>query len=229
MSTPTLHEEVYRPQADTHLLMGALSRLPTLTGARVADLCCGSGIIGIKAATLGAREVVAVDDSQAAIDSTRELAALMGLSQVVHAKRASVDSVSSWNPYDARHSYDVVTANPPYVPTPESEDPSFHPAGPSHSWNAGPNGRDILDGLCAVVPPLLRPAGTLLLVQSEIADIALTMHALAAAGLGTRIVEDAQIPFGPVLTARVDWLRKNRMLDQSTTTEHIVVISAERL
>ena len=46
MVTYAASERVYRPQADTIMLVGALRRMSTLRGARVVDLCTGSGIVG---------------------------------------------------------------------------------------------------------------------------------------------------------------------------------------
>lgn len=64
----------------TRLCLEALERTPPL-GLRVADLGCGSGILGLAAIGLGAQAVVAADTDSLAVRSTTENAALNGLSE----------------------------------------------------------------------------------------------------------------------------------------------------
>ena len=61
--------------------------------------------------------------------------------------------------------FDLVVCNPPYVP----HDPRVNNAlpatiGPARAWNAGYDGRLVLDPLCQAVPDLLADRGSLLLV-----------------------------------------------------------------
>lgn len=58
----------------TRLCLAALAHAP-LVGARVLDYGCGSGVLGLAAARLGAREVVAVDHDPQALLATRDNAA----------------------------------------------------------------------------------------------------------------------------------------------------------
>ncbi|MES1936533.1 50S ribosomal protein L11 methyltransferase [Salinisphaera hydrothermalis] len=55
-----------------------------LTGRRVVDYGCGSGILAIAAARLGAAEVVAVDIDDQAVRATRENAERNDVSDVIH-------------------------------------------------------------------------------------------------------------------------------------------------
>ncbi|RJS94652.1 50S ribosomal protein L11 methyltransferase [Salinisphaera sp. Q1T1-3] len=55
-----------------------------LTGKRVLDYGCGSGILAIAAVLLGAAEVVAVDIDDQAVQATRENAAHNGVANRVH-------------------------------------------------------------------------------------------------------------------------------------------------
>ena len=63
----------------TRLCLEALEATPP-AGKRVADLGCGSGVLGLAALGLGAREVIAVDTDSLAIRATAENAELNGLS-----------------------------------------------------------------------------------------------------------------------------------------------------
>ena len=73
-------------------------------GMHVADVGAGSGILGIAAAMLGARSVLAVDFDPAAIDATRENAATNGVADRIVAVEAALPPLG-----DAR--YDLVVAN----------------------------------------------------------------------------------------------------------------------
>ena len=223
MVTYAASERVYRPQADTIMLVGALRRMSTLRGARVVDLCTGSGIVGVAAALLGAREVVAVDTEPTAVEATRALAERKGVGRAVTALHRRIADLS-----DPAYPFDVITANPPYMPVPTDPSPHLHPPGPSHCWDAGPDGRDVLDELCMAAPKLLAAAGTLLLVQSEVADIVQTRRKLHIAGMDTQLVDEALVPFGPVMAARASWLRTEGLMDPDSATERLVVIAAQR-
>jgi release factor glutamine methyltransferase len=99
--------------------------------------------------------------------------------------------------------FDLVTCNPPYIPFDENVDDEPIPdaAGPEIAWNAGRDGRQVLDPLCEHAPQLLAASGTILLVHSEFADVGRTVNALRASELRVAVVAEQWIPFGPVLTA----------------------------
>ena len=63
----------------TRLCLEALEQQPPAT-MRVADLGCGSGVLGLAAIALGARQVLAVDTDSLAVSATADNAALNGLS-----------------------------------------------------------------------------------------------------------------------------------------------------
>jgi ribosomal protein L11 methyltransferase len=61
-------------------------------GATVLDLGCGSGILGIAAARLGAARVVALDTDPVAVEATRQNAARNGVSEVIEAAEGSLEA-----------------------------------------------------------------------------------------------------------------------------------------
>ncbi len=77
-----------------------------IAGQRVLDFGCGSGILAIAAALLGAR-VVAVDHDPQALMATRENAAY----NAVDESALKVLSVDAWQRERHEHSFDVVVAN----------------------------------------------------------------------------------------------------------------------
>lgn len=209
---------VYAPQADTELLIDALRDL-TLSGARVLDLCTGSGVVALHAASRGA-DVTAVDVSPAAISATRTLSGRFGVP--VNALLSGVADYSPDRPFD------VVTCNPPYVPTPAgTEDVPPDGVGPVEAWNAGPDGRAVLDVLCARMADLLAPSGTALIVQSGLAGFDRTLLSLRRNGFTTELAVRSTIPFGPVLAARRELLRVAGVIPPHCRHEEIAVIRVD--
>jgi ribosomal protein L11 methyltransferase len=90
----------------TRLCLAAVESIAdagALEGCRVLDVGCGSGILAIAAAKLGASSVVGVDMDQIAIESTEANAARNGLTKRVTARRGSLPTGDS--------AFDVVLAN----------------------------------------------------------------------------------------------------------------------
>jgi release factor glutamine methyltransferase len=100
----------------------------------------------------------------------------------------------------------------------------IHPG--RHSWDAGYDGRRVLDPLCGAVSDLLAHGGSLLVVQSEFADQRQTLAALSDAGLDAEVVTWQWIPFGPVLMSRAEWLEQTGRLDPGRREEELLVIRA---
>ena len=204
---------VYRPQADTGLLRRAMLREGVSDGAEVLDLCTGSGALAVEAARLGGR-VTAVDISWRAVAAARCNALLNR--QTVRVRHGDLASAVPGRRYD------LVVSNPPYVPAPGHA----APRGAAGAWDAGADGRLIVDRVCDAAPAVLRPAGTLLMVHSHLCGTGETLARLARAGLRAEVVDQARVPFGPVLRSRIGWLRE-RGLATDAATEELVVIRAE--
>ncbi|QVL53601.1 MAG: 50S ribosomal protein L11 methyltransferase [Cyanobium sp. M30B3] len=67
---------------------------PDLGAIRVADLGCGSGILGIAALLQGARSVAAVDTDSLAVRATAENAAVGGLQDRLQVRQGSVEALA---------------------------------------------------------------------------------------------------------------------------------------
>ena len=213
---------VYPPQEDSQLLVHALMDSGLAPGRRLADLCTGSGVVAIAAATMGAKDVTAFEISPEAVDCARANAHATGVS--VNVRRGSWTAALDQPPFD------IVTANPPYVPAGPTADTESIPtsAGPAQAWNAGPDGRLILDPLCDSAADLLTDGGTLMLVQSTLADVAQSLRRLRSSGLQAEVVASQWIPFGPVLTSRATWLEDTGLLPIGQRIEELVVIRADK-
>jgi release factor glutamine methyltransferase len=206
---------VYVPQHDTRLLMAALEREAALPGGEVLDLGTGSGALAVRAAQLGGR-VTAVDIARRAVLTAR-LNALLNRQRVTVRRGDLTTAVS-------RGSFDLVLSNPPYVPAPDGALPR---RGAARAWDAGRDGRAVVDRICDLAPWVVRPRGALLLVHSGLCDSDATVRRLARAGMRARVTDRAMVPFGPVLRSRLPWLRERGLLNEEQDREELVVIRAE--
>ena len=77
----------------TRLCLEAIETM-ALAGLRVADLGCGSGVLGLGALKLGAASVCAADTDSLAVRATTDNAALNGLSGAVTVRLGSVEALA---------------------------------------------------------------------------------------------------------------------------------------
>lgn len=216
---------VFRPRSDSWMLTESLRELSPATGRgqsptpfEALDLCTGSGLVAITAARLGGR-ATAVDVSRRAVLTVRLNALLNGVAGRVRAVRGDLLSA-----VDGR-SFDMIASNPPYVPSDDSAPPS---SGPARAWKAGPDGRLVLDRICAEAPGRLRPGGSLLLVHSSLCGTETTLDQLRTAGLEARVLRRERGPLGPLMLERAAELERRGVLAPGQRDEEVVVIEGKR-
>jgi release factor glutamine methyltransferase len=200
-------------QEDTALLREAVRDGDRAAGRSVLDVGAGTGAVAIEAARAGAASVTAIDLSRRSVLASWINSRFRGVP-------ARVRRGDLFGPVRA-HRFDLVLANPPYVPA-----STRRPRGIARCWDAGPDGRQLLDRLCASAPSALTRDGSLLLVQSEIAGEQATVDRLGEVGLVPRVVARSRVPFGPVLRTRAPELRRRGLLDHDQEDEGLVVIEA---
>ncbi|WP_255378178.1 HemK2/MTQ2 family protein methyltransferase [Quadrisphaera sp. DSM 44207] len=205
----------YRAQEDTWFLADVLRRSGLAQGRRVLDVCTGSGALAVAAAHAGARRVTAVDLSRRATATAR-------LNSLVHGAGVRVLRGDLFEPV-AGECFDLVLANPPYVVAAGDVLPRYRSA---RSWDAGTDGRALLDRICAGVPGVLAEGGDVLITQSALSDDTRTVEQLSAAGLDTEVVARATIPFGPVMRSRAALLEQRGLIAPGQRTEELVVVRA---
>ena len=128
----------------TRLCLEALEQQPPAT-MRVADLGCGSGVLGLAAIALGARQVLAVDTDSLAVSATADNAALNGLS--ADALRVRQGSVEVLQNLLAQQPADLLLCNI-LAPVIEALAPHFAAV-------LRPGGRGLLSGLLVEQAPRL--------------------------------------------------------------------------
>jgi release factor glutamine methyltransferase len=189
-------------------------RAERLAGARVLDLCTGSGLLAITAALDGA-QATAVDVSRRAVLCAALNARLNGAR--IRARRGDL-----LGPVRGER-FDVIVSNPPYLPAADDALPTH---GPQRAWDAGRDGRAILDRLCAEAPAHLTSGGVLLLVHSSVCDTQKTLAALDANGLRADVVARRRGALGPLLRARASQLEASGILAAGEREEEVVVVRA---
>jgi release factor glutamine methyltransferase len=204
---------VFQPRSDARLLAAAMRERGLAVGARVLEVFAGSGAIAIAAAREGAREVTVVDVSRRALVTSWVNARRNGV-------RVRVRRGDLFAPV-AGERFDLILANPPYVP---STDGALPTAGAARAWEGGGDGRALLDRLCAAAPEQLAPGGTLLLVQSSICGERATLDRLAATGLHAERVAAARGPLGPLMRERAPLLEARGLLAPGQREEELLVL-----
>jgi release factor glutamine methyltransferase len=207
---------VFQPRPDTWMLIDAVRHEPLRPGTRVLDLCTGSGAIAVAAALRGA-SVTAVDVSRRALLSVRLNARLNGVR--VRVRRGDLfDAVRG-------ERFDLIVANPPYLP---AEDDALPERGRARAWDAGRDGRAVLDPLCAAAAAHLQPGGAILIVHSSVSDIDMTMHSLQATSLSVDLVAEHDGPLGPLLRGRRDLLCDAGLLEHGADSERVAIVRGMR-
>lgn len=208
----------YRAQDDTALLIEVMRSEGTAAGRHVLDLCAGPGTVALAAARAGATSVTAVELS-------RRSTAAAWFNARMHRAAVSVRRGDLFAPVAGRR-FDLITANPPYVPSASARLPRHRAA---RCWDGGLDGRAVLDRLCAGAADHLSADGRVLLVHSAVCDPDLTLARLAEGGVEAEVLDRARIPYGPVMRARAAMLESRALALAGADTEEIVVIGGRRV
>ena len=164
------------------MLADAVKTITLDPRARVLDVCTGSGAVAVAAAVRGVREATAIDLHRLSAWTARLNARLNGV-------RVRALHGDLFEPVKGER-FDLITANPPYVPAP----PGIEGESGDRAWNAGRDGRAVIDRLIDQLPDHLTPDGRVLLVQSSVTGTSETLARLESVGLTPSIVQRRRGP-----------------------------------
>jgi release factor glutamine methyltransferase len=148
-----------RPETE-HLVEKAIELARLRAVPHIIDVCTGSGAIAVALArTLSAAEIMATDLSDAALSVARENAQHNGVEHHIRFLQGDLFAPV------AGERFDLVVANPPYVPTIERESMSVEVRDhePALALFAGVDGLDIYRRLISAAPGVLVPGGFIVL------------------------------------------------------------------
>ncbi|HHY75606.1 MAG TPA: peptide chain release factor N(5)-glutamine methyltransferase [Firmicutes bacterium] len=160
-----IDRRVLVPRPETELVAETAIRL--LSGnpsPLVADICCGSGVIGLSIAkAIPESRVVLSDISREAVDLARENAERLGV--VDRVAFYVGDLVEPLLKAGFSGKFDILTANPPYIPTDEIEtlSPTIREYEPRIALDGGKSGLRIIRRIAGEVPAVLKPGGRLIM------------------------------------------------------------------
>lgn len=161
--TLTVNQDVLIPRMDTEVLAERAILLARAAGegARVLDLCAGSGCVGLAVATnVPQCRVVLADLSEAALKTCKQNIRRCDL----NARVTCVQADALQPPDGALWDFDVIACNPPYIPTEDLAglDPSVRDFEPRSALDGGPDGLDFYRAVASQWGPALRLGGSLL-------------------------------------------------------------------
>ncbi len=110
----TVSPDCLIPRADTEVLVEVLLK-ELNNGKKLADICCGSGCIGIAALRNSNAECVSVDISEKAIDIARKNSDSLGVANRIRFGVCDVLDRSSVDAFFRGLEFDVIASNPPYI------------------------------------------------------------------------------------------------------------------
>ncbi|BBX95675.1 peptide chain release factor N(5)-glutamine methyltransferase [Mycobacterium lacus] len=164
-----------RPETEAILDWAAAQRLPARP--LIVDACTGSGALAVALAHLRpAARVLAIDDSDAALDYARRNAE----GSNVELLRADVTEPGLLPDLDGR--VDLVVSNPPYVPDHAVLEPEVAQHDPLHAVFGGPDGMTIIAAVAGLAGRWLRPGGVCAIEHDETTS-SLTVELLSSTGL----------------------------------------------
>ena len=158
-----ISQDVLIPRADTEVLAerGIQKARAAGEGARVLDLCAGSGCVGLAvAANVPECRVVLGELSEGALRTCKQNVRRNNLNARVTC--LSVDAMEP--PASSLWDFDVIVSNPPYIPTADIEtlDHSVKDFEPHMALDGGEDGLDFYRFIAAKWKTALRLGGTLI-------------------------------------------------------------------
>ncbi|MCL1978506.1 MAG: class I SAM-dependent methyltransferase [Candidatus Bathyarchaeota archaeon] len=175
-------EDVFEPSDDSFLFA---ENLDVHKGDEVLDLGTGCGILGILAAQK-AKSVLAVDINPYAISCTKQNMSLNYMRGNMSFLRS--DLLSALN---TAVLFDLILFNAPYLPSEPHEVETWI----ERAWAGGVTGRDVIDRFIPQTVAHLKQSGRILLLQSSLTGLELTIQKFHKCGLSAVVKAESKLPF----------------------------------
>ena len=155
-------EDTLIPRADTETLVdSALAFVNSKEKARVLDLCCGTGCIGISITRFARNPIscLLADISEKALKVAKE-------NTIFHrvTNAANVSICDALQPCPSQFgSFDLIVCNPPYIPTSEIPTLDIEVQNEPHlALDGGEDGLDLYRAICTNFRPAVKEGGALM-------------------------------------------------------------------
>ncbi|MGB0646106.1 MAG: peptide chain release factor N(5)-glutamine methyltransferase [Bradymonadia bacterium] len=156
--TLKVDQRVLIPRPDTERLVEVVLENLTKETLKILDLCTGSGAIALALAHERPElEITATDISEEAVELAKMNATILDLERVQFVVADLFNGVEG--------SYDIITANPPYISTDECSKlmPDVREYEPHLALHGGQDGLDVYRRIIEHAPEFLNKAGHLIL------------------------------------------------------------------
>lgn len=195
-----IFKHVYEPAEDTVLAADCLSVNEVET---VLDLGTGCGILAVVAAKK-ARKVVATDLNPHAVRCAKFNAEINHVAHKIDIRLGDLFQSIRKN-----EKFDLIVFNAPYLPSAPSEARSWI----GRSWAGGSTGRQLIDRFIMETPRYLKRNGKILLVQSSLANIDMTLDKFREMGLEAEVIAEKKVTFETIVVIQASHLFKNQIKD----------------
>ena len=182
-----VYAEVYEPAEDSFLFA---DNLDVKVGDFVLDVGTGCGILSVLASKR-ANRVVSVDINPFAIRCARENAKRNEASDKIDFIWADL-----LTPFSPSVKFDLILFNAPYLPSEKMEGSFWIEL----SWAGGKSGREVMDRFISQAPLHLKVGGRILMMQSTLTSVELTLKRFNQVGLKAKIKAAKKLPFFETLT-----------------------------
>lgn len=157
--------DVLIPRPETELVVeAAIEAVAGVAGPRLIDVCTGSGCIAISlAAEVAALRIFATDRSDPALAVARQNARMHRVTDRI--RFVEGDLFEPLQEMDLHGGIDVITANPPYIPTGDRQalQPEVRDFEPGMALFAGVSGSEIQQRIIQGAPDFLKKHGKLIM------------------------------------------------------------------
>jgi len=192
-----IYENVYEPAEDTFLIADSLVQI-VKEGDTLLDIGTGCGILAIIAARK-AKKVIATDVNPNAVKCARLNAKINGVVSKIDACLGDL-----FQPIQKTERFDVIIFNAPYLPSSPREQRTWI----GRAWAGGPTGRRLIDHFIMEAPHYLKRNGKILLVQSSLANIDMTLEKFWEASLKAQVIAEKKVAFETIVVIQASHLFK---------------------